>query len=143
MSVASDPSLGAANDPATRPTVLVVDDEHSIRDLLRFHLRKQGYDVLMAEDAVVAGHLVVRHKPDLLIVDVQMPYMNGYDFVEAVKNDPETRHIPIVFLTSDEEVARRAPKLGAAAYLRKPVTADRLIEVVEMFLPQMTRPDKA
>jgi len=107
-----------------------------MRDLLKFHLRKQGYDVLMAEDAVVAGHLVVRHKPDLLIVDVQMPYMNGYDFVEAVKKDPETKSIPVLFLTSDEDVAHRAPKLGAAAYLRKPVTADRLIEVVAMFLPR-------
>ena len=114
----------------------MVDDEQSFRDLLKFHLRKEGYEVLMAEDAVVAGHLVVRHQPDLLIVDVQMPYMDGYDFVAAVKNDPETKHIPIVFLTSDEDVGHRAPKLGAVAYLRKPVTADRLLEVVAMFLPQ-------
>ena len=107
-----------------------------MRDLLKFHLRKQGYDVLMAEDAVVAGHLVVRHKPDLLIVDVQMPYMNGYDFVAAVKADPETKNIPVVFLTGDEDVGHKAPRLGAAAHLRKPVTADRLLEVVAMFLPQ-------
>lgn len=135
MTMASDPSRAAAKDPAARAKIVVVDDEQSMLDLLKFHLRKQGYDVLVAEDAVVAGHLIVQHKPDLLIVDVQMPYMNGYDFVAAVKNDPETRNIPVVFLTSDEDVGHRAPKLGAAAFLRKPVTADRLLEVVAMFLP--------
>ena len=118
-----------------RPKIVVVDDDRSMLDLLKFHLRKQAYDVLLAEDAVVAGQLVVKHRPDLLIVDVHMPYMNGYDFVAAVKNDPETRNIPVIFLTSDEDVAHRAPKLGAAAFLRKPVTADRLLEVVAMLLP--------
>lgn len=133
MTGGTERSRAAANDPAAK--ILVVDDEQSMRELVSFHLRKHGYDVLTAEDAVVAGHLVVRHKPDLLIVDVQMPFMNGYDFVEAVKKDPETKNIPVVFLTMDEDVGYRAPRLGAAAYLRKPVTADRLIEVVAMFLP--------
>ena len=132
---AGDPSRSAANDPVALPKILVVDDEQSMRDLVKFHLRKNGYDVLTAEDAVVAGHLVVRHKPALLIVDVQMPYMNGYDFVAALKSDPQTKNIPVVFLTMDEDVGHQAPKLGAAAYLRKPVTADRLLEVVAMFLP--------
>ena len=135
MTVAGDASRSAENDAAALRKILVVDDEQSIRDLVKFHLRKNGYEVLTAEDAVVAGHLLVRHKPALLIVDVQMPYMDGYDFVAAVKSDPETKNIPVVFLTMDEDVGHRAPKLGAAAYLRKPVTADRLLEVVEMFLP--------
>lgn len=135
MTSANDPSRNASSDSAARPKIVVIDDDRSMRDLVTFHLRKQGYEVLAAEDAIVAGHLIVRHKPQLLIVDVQMPYMNGYDFVAAVKSDPETKDIPVVFLTSDEEVAKQAPKLGAAAYLRKPVTADRLLEVVAMFLP--------
>jgi two-component system, chemotaxis family, chemotaxis protein CheY len=114
--------------------VLVVDDEQSMRDLLRLHLSNQGYQVLAAEDAIVAGHIVVSEKPDLLIVDVQMPYMNGYEFVEALKGDPQTRDIPVVFLTTDDNVASQAKKLGAAAYLQKPVTADRLLEVVDLFV---------
>ena len=114
--------------------VLVIDDEQSMRDLLRLHLSNQGYLVLAAEDAIVAGHMVVSEKPDLLIVDVQMPYMNGYEFVEALKGDPETRDIPVVFLTTDDNVASQAKKLGAAAYLQKPVTADRLLEVVDLFV---------
>jgi CheY-like chemotaxis protein len=117
-----------------RGRILVIDDEASMRELLRLHLRNQDYEVLEAEDAIVAGHLVVKHKPDLVIVDVQMPYMNGYEFVSALKSDPQTCDIPVVFLTTDDNVASQAKKLGAAAYLHKPVMADRLIEVVDLFV---------
>lgn len=102
---------------------MVVDDDQSMRDLLKFHLRKTGYDVLTAEDAVVAGHLVVRHRPDLLIVDVQMPYMNGYEFVAAVKSDPETENIPVLFLTNDEDVSQQAAKLSSREPDRLPRSA--------------------
>ena len=118
----------------SRGKVLVVDDEQSMRELLRLHLSNHGYEVLAAEDAIVAGHLIVEGKPDLLIVDVQMPYMNGYEFVNALKNDPDTRDIPVVFLTTDDNVASQASRLGAAAYLQKPVMADRLLEVVGLFV---------
>jgi CheY-like chemotaxis protein len=90
--------------------------------------------VLSAEDAVVAGHLILQGKPDLLIVDVQMPYMDGYEFVGALKKDPDTRDIPVVFLTTDDGVSSEANRLGAAAYLKKPVMADRLLEVVALFV---------
>jgi CheY-like chemotaxis protein len=117
-----------------RPCILVVDDEESMRLLLKLHLGNAGYDVLVAEDAIVAGHLIVEHAPDLLIVDVQMPYMNGYEFVAALKGDPTTSKIPVVFLTTDENVAEHARKLGASAYLNKPVPADKLLEVVGLFV---------
>ena len=117
-----------------RAKVLVVDDEPSMRELLRLHLSNEGYEVLAAEDAVVAGHLILQGKPDLLIVDVQMPYMNGYEFVGALRSDPSTRDIPVVFLTTDSNVSSQANRLGAAAYLQKPVMADRLLEVVGLFV---------
>jgi two-component system chemotaxis response regulator CheY len=118
----------------SRGRVLVVDDEQSMRDLLRLHLSNHGYDVVAAEDAVVAGHAILKDKPDLIIVDVQMPYMNGYEFVTALKGDPETRDIPVVFLTTDDNVALQAKKLGVAAFLQKPVMADRLLQVVGLFV---------
>jgi CheY-like chemotaxis protein len=112
-----------------RPKVLVVDDEPTMRQLLRLHLATHGYEVDVAEDAIVAAHMVVREAPDLILVDVEMPYMNGYEFVAALKSDPATRHIPVVFLTTLDDVAEEAQKLGAA-YLNKPVTVDRLLDVV-------------
>lgn len=121
---------------ATRRTrkILIVDDEQIMRDLLRLHLTGNGYNVLVAEDAVAAGHLVVREKPDLIVCDVEMPYMNGYDFVAALKADPTTKDVPVVFLTTHENVADQARALGAAAYLTKPVLATRLLEVIELLL---------
>ena len=117
-----------------RGKILVIDDEASMRELLCLHLANQGYEVQEAEDAIVAGHLILQRKPDLVIVDVQMPYMDGYEFVGALKNDPQTRDIPVVFLTTDDNVATQAKRLGAAAYLHKPVMADRLLEVVGLFV---------
>ena len=116
--------------------VLVVEDEESMRELLRLHLGNSGYQVTVAEDAMAAGHLVLKDRPDLMIVDVEMPYMNGYEFVAAIKADPSTRDIPVVFLTTDANVAEQAIKLRADAYLNKPVMADRLLEVVALFAGQ-------
>lgn len=110
--------------------IVVVDDDEFMRELLSLHLTNAGYEVLVAEDAVDAGHLVVRSPPDLLIVDVRMPYMTGYEFVRALKDDPETRHIRVVLLTSEEDADQHAARLGADACLGKPVKADRLLELV-------------
>ena len=111
--------------------VLVIDDDSSIRELLSLHLANRGYDVATAEDAIIGGKLALTTKPQLIIVDVNMPYLDGPDFVAALKSDPETRDIPVVFLTSDEDMLDRTAKLGAFAYLTKPILADRLLEVVE------------
>jgi len=106
-----------------------------MRDLLTLHLGSNGYDVVAAEDAVVAGHIIVRDPPDLIVVDAEMPYMTGYEFVAALKSDPLTRDIPVVLLTTDSKVADHARRLGAAAYLNKPITADRLLAVVSLLVP--------
>jgi putative two-component system response regulator len=91
-----------------RPQVLVIDDDESIRALL-----------LVAEDAIVGGRLALSDAPDLILLDVQMPYMNGYELAAALKLDPMTRRIPVVFLTIDENVAEQAGRLGIAGYLNK------------------------
>jgi len=127
--------LTVASFTRRRYRVLVIDDDASMRGLLDVHLRNAGYEVLLAEDAIVGGHLVVEAVPDLLIVDVHMPYMTGYQFVEALKADPTTRNIAIVFLTSDDDVEERSGQLGANAYLKKPVTANKLLEIVRRFTP--------
>jgi len=104
-----------------------------MRTLLDMHLRNAGYEVLIAEDAVEGGHLVMKSLPDLIICDVDMPYLNGYEFVAALKTHDSTRDIPIIFLTSNEDLEGATTRLGAAAHLTKPVRADRLLEVVGRF----------
>jgi CheY-like chemotaxis protein len=122
-----------ADQQHSHARVLVVDDDAIMRELLTLHLRDAGYDVLAAADVVEAGRLILREAPDLIILDVEMPYMNGYEFATALKGDPATHGIPLVFLTTREDVDEHAKKLGAEAYLNKPVRAGKLLEVVALF----------
>jgi CheY-like chemotaxis protein len=117
-----------------RARVLVIDDDESVRELLRLHLSNAGYDVVLAEDAVVAGYLILQHAPELIILDVNMPYMDGYQFAAALKADPEIRKIPVIFLSSREDVGEHARRLGAVAHLSKPLLAARLLEVVALYV---------
>ena len=112
-----------------RPSIAVIDDDESLRQLLGLHLRNAGYDVLEAEDAVAGGHVVVEKRPDLVICDVAMPYMDGYEFITALRADPATAAIPVIFLTVNDDVIEHARKLGAG-YLMKPVMADDLMRLV-------------
>ena len=115
--------------------ILVVDDDESIRELLRLHLSAAGYAVQVAEDAIVAGYLVLRSPPDLIISDVNMPHMDGFEFVAALKSDKSLPYIPVIFLTSLEEGDHRGKELGAVGYLTKPVRADRLLAMVAQHVP--------
>ena len=117
------------------PTILVVDDDESIRDLLRMHLSAAGYEVHVAEDAIAAGYLVLRSPPDLIISDVHMPHMDGFEFIAALKADSTLPRIPVIFLTSHDEGDERGKQLGAVGYVTKPVRADRLLALVAQHVP--------
>src|SRR6202008_5087245 len=118
--------------PAAKAKIAVIDDDRFIRYLLDLHLRKAGHEVLPAEDAVAAGRVVVERKPDVILCDVDMPFMDGYEFVSALRADPATRHIPVIFLTVNQSIGERAKQLGAG-HLVKPVTADDLLRTVAQF----------
>jgi CheY-like chemotaxis protein len=111
-------------------TILVVDDDPNTRELLRLHLSSAGYAVHVAEDAIAAGYLVLRSPPDLIISDVNMPHMDGFEFIAALRSDSTLPHIPVIFLTTAEEGDQRGKELGAVGYITKPVRSDRLLALV-------------
>jgi len=115
-------------------TVLVVDDEAHIRNLLRQHLEAEGYQVLEAVDGRDAIAQVKQHKPHLVILDLMMPNMNGFDAAAILKNDPQTMGIPIIILSiiGDHE---RANRLGDRA-LTKPINAEHLLREVNTVIAQ-------
>jgi CheY-like chemotaxis protein len=119
--------------------ILVIDDE-SIRQLMQLHLSAAGYEVQVAADAIAAGYLVLRSPPDLIITDVNMPHMDGFEFITALKADKTLPDIPVIFLTSVEEGDVRGKSLGAVGYITKPVRADRLLELVAKHVPGGTLP---
>ena len=110
-------------------TILVVEDDHFMRELLFMHLEAAGHRVHLAEDAVIAGHLLVEQRIDLVLSDIQMPYMDGLDFVQAMRNDPSVAHLPVVFFTSHGEHESRAKELGAG-FLRKPMPASQVVAAI-------------
>ncbi len=110
--------------------ILVVDDDESMRDLLRLHLSAAGYDVEVAEDAIAAGYRVLKRPPELIISDINMPHMDGFEFIAALKADQTLPPIPVIFLTSMEEGDHRGKALGAVGYVTKPVMADKLLRLV-------------
>jgi CheY-like chemotaxis protein len=111
-------------------SILVVDDDLSIREQLGIHLRNAGYTVQTAADGVEAGYGVLRSRPDLIISDVNMPHLDGFEFIEALRTEASLRSIPVIFLTSAEEGEHRARELGAVGYVSKPVRADRLLSLI-------------
>ncbi len=115
--------------------ILVVDDDDSLRELLRMHLSSAGYEVSTAADGISAGYQVLNNPPDLILSDVNMPHMDGFAFVAALRSDATLRDIPVIFLTSVEDGDQRGKELGAVGYLTKPVRADRLLELVAKHVP--------
>lgn len=121
-------------------SILIVDDDESIRELLRLHLSAAGYEVNVAADAIAAGYMVLRGAPDLIITDVSMPHMDGFEFIAALKADKALPYIPVIFLTSMEEGDHRGKELGAVGYITKPVRADRLLALVAQHVSGGTHP---
>ncbi len=114
--------------------ILVVDDARFVRELLGIHLRTAGYEVVLAEDGIEAGHKVLHSSPDLILCDLQMPYMDGLEFLSAMKADASIPRIPVVFLSSREDGRDAALGLGAAAFLVKPIRIDELLETIAKHL---------
>jgi two-component system chemotaxis response regulator CheY len=137
--VASSILATSTKDPMAAK-ILVVDDDESIRELLRLHLSGAGYDVDVAPDAISAGYMVLRSRPDLIITDVSMPHMDGFEFIAALKGDKSIPDIPVVFLTSVEDGDHRGKELGAVGYVTKPVRADRLLSLVAAHVPGGAHP---
>ena len=121
-----------------RADILVVDDDSCMRELLRIHLSDAGYHVRVAEDAVVAGRMLLARPPDLLVIDVNMPYMSGLEFVATLFADTTLPLVPTLFITSNADFAAHAEDLGAD-FLAKPVHRDRLLEAVARSLAARAR----
>jgi len=115
--------------------ILVVDDDDSMRELIRIHLSSAGYEVTTAADGIAAGYLVLKSPPDLILTDVNMPHMDGFEFVAALKADKSIPYVPVIFLTSVEDGDTRGKELGAVGYVTKPVRADRLLALVAQHVP--------
>jgi len=120
---------------AHKKTILVVDDDPSIRELLRQSLEAQGYQVCEANNGANAIAQVRQNPPDLVILDVMMPQINGFDVAVILKSDPQTADIPLMILSILED-KERGLRLGVDCYLTKPISAETLFSNVKHLLSQ-------
>ena len=119
-----------------RARVLIVDDERTNRQLLEIMLEPEGYELLLATNGEEALAMIERQAPDLVVLDVMMPGMNGYVVTSRIKANPATRHIPVLVLSSLDDQNSRAHGAGAGAdgFLSKPVERRALCEIVRTLL---------
>jgi len=120
----------------SEPVILVAEDERDIRDLIVFTLQMHGFKVLQAPNGEVAVKTATQLLPDLILMDVRMPKMTGYEACEALKEQDATGSIPIVFLSAKGQEAEISAglELGAEEYFLKPFTPDDLVERVNEIL---------
>lgn len=116
-----------------RAKVLVVDDEEYIQHILNFSFGAEGYDVVTASDGEEGVNKAKDEKPDVIVMDIMMPKMDGYEACKQIKTDPQTKDIPVILLTAKGRDADRklGSEVGADDYVVKPFSPGRLIERVE------------
>jgi DNA-binding response OmpR family regulator len=116
--------------------ILVVDDEADVRELVVYRLRRSGYDVVEASHGEEALRLALAEAPDLVVADVMMPRVDGYELTRRLRADEATRNIPVILLTAKAQEADVSQGFNAGAddYLKKPFNPDELVARVRAVL---------
>lgn len=120
----------------SKKTILVVDDEQDLLDLIEYNLRKEGFDVLKAENGEDGIQMTKERNPDLVLLDIMMPKMDGIEVCDLMKKDPKLKHIPIIFLTArgDEKTEVEGLNKGGDDYITKPISTTKLISRIKAVL---------
>lgn len=121
-------------------TLLLVEDNALNRDMLSRRLERMGYTVILAVNGEEGVAMTRAHRPALVLMDINMPIMDGWQAVEILKSDPATAHIPVVALTAHAMTSDRdkADKMGFNAYAPKPVDFPALVQTIETLIHSVT-----
>jgi DNA-binding response OmpR family regulator len=121
--------------------ILVIDDEPEITEIIKAFLCGAGYDVLIENSSVMGVEKAKLYKPDLIILDIMMPVMDGYEVCANIRKDMELAGIPILLLTGKDshEDGGKSFKSGADLYVKKPFSCERLLQMVKMVLISVSK----
>jgi len=116
--------------------ILIAEDERDILDLIMFTLQFGGYDVIPTSNGADALEMVHKEQPDLILLDVRMPRMSGYEVCKQIKAEDDTRNIPVVFLSAkgQEVEVTTGYEMGAVDYILKPFAPNELLERLDNIL---------
>ncbi len=118
------------------PTILIVEDNPDNRQLVRFILEREGYQILEAPDGLKGVAMVRQHMPDLVLLDLAIPEMDGWDVAAELQADPTTKHIPLVAMSAMTlpKDKRKAMELGCVGYIDKPIETNSFAKEVGQYL---------
>lgn len=139
----NDPQSDGVGSPAAgdalifQRRVLIVEDNGDMRDFLRRVLARHGYSHLEAADGIEGMDIARRDHPDLILMDMSLPELDGFEATRRLKADPATRDVPIIAVTAHARPAdeKRALEAGCDAYLSKPYSLREFLDIVQAFLP--------
>ncbi|MFN3587422.1 MAG: response regulator, partial [Moraxellaceae bacterium] len=132
VSVDSGAALPAAADTRRTRQVMVVDDSVTVRKVTSRLLERHGYDVLLAKDGMDAIAKLEDARPDIMLLDIEMPRMDGFEVASLVRHNPNLEDLPIIMITSrtGEKHRERAFQIGVNAYMGKPFQEEQLLETI-------------
>ena len=116
-------------------SILIVDDDRLAIEIARAALREKGYEIIVAEDGEQALNALNKKVPDLILLDVQMPNMNGYEFIMQKAKNPEIAKVPVIVLSAMGKTEPLFKRHGVKAYLIKPFSAQMLLDIVLSTIP--------
>ena len=113
--------------------ILIIDDEPDVLKLAAFRLKRWGYEILTANDGQTGLEIIENERPDLVLLDLRLPNLDGVDVCRQVKNNEALKHIPIILFTAtaDIAVAETAKQVGADGYIVKPFEPEQLLEKIQ------------
>lgn len=120
----------------SKKKILVVEDEESLLKLESILLTSKGYEVRGVQNGLLALEAIAEEKPDLVLLDIMLPEIDGFEVCRRIKSQDETRHIPVIMLTAKKtrEDMARGEKVGADWYITKPFKSAMVIETIQRFL---------
>ncbi len=120
--------------------ILIIEDEFPMRYLIEYQLKQNGYEVCLAKDGPDGLKVMAHNRPDLVLLDVMMPGMDGFEVCTRIKDNPETADIPVIFVTASElhDYRLRAFDVGAAEYITKPFRAEELVRQITAVLERQS-----
>lgn len=120
----------------SKQTILVVDDEQDLLDLIEYNLKKEGFAVIKAENGLEGIKAAKEHKPDLILLDIMMPKMDGLEVCNQIRQDKEIKKTPIIFLTArgDEKTEVEGLNSGGDDYITKPISTTKLMSRIKAVL---------
>lgn len=130
-----------ANAPASRGKILVIDDELEITDIIEAYLINAGYSVMVENSSVMGTERAKTCNPDIILLDIIMPYMDGYAVCEEMRKNETTKNIPILFLSGKDpkDDDGKTWNVGGNMFIKKPFSCERLLDMVNMVMSTISK----